>query len=108
MSTSILRRSFAVALLVGLLLSLTLPVLATAESDTTEQAPAETVGETPAPADLPEPAVPIEPAPEEEPTPEWTFRFLVPTSLLIGGLAVIGTTIAYFVKVAKARYRVVS
>lgn len=86
-----------------LLLAFAGPVIAT-----TEDAPAEPPAEeTTVPADVPEPAVSI---PEEAPaesTPEWTFRFLVPATLLIGGLAVIGTIVAYFVKVTRQRYRVV-
>lgn len=122
MSTTMMRRIAYLISLVAVLLALSLPamaspgiVLATAE---TEQ-PADTEGqpaegeEAPAgaevsiPADLPEPAVPIEPEDEAAATPEWTFRFLVPMTLVLGGLAVIGTIIAYFVKVTKARYRVV-
>jgi len=120
-----LRRLVLVASLVTVLLGLSVPVialdgivLATAESD---QAPADTTlapgeeGETPTetttaetePVNVPEPAVVVGADDSAPPTPEWTFRFLLPTTLLLGGLAVVGTTIAYFVKVTKARYRVV-
>ena len=104
MNTSNIRRAAALLSLMALFLALASPALATAESEESE-------GEAPVPAqiseDVPEPAVLIEDPPPADATPEWTFRFLLPTTLALGGLAVVGTTIAYFVRVTKARYRVV-
>ena len=113
MSTSYLRRLVVLGFVVAALLALSAPllaadglVLATAESE--EEAPADA---EPAPAgeqaDVPTPAVAVEPEEDGAAAPEWTFRFLLPTTLALGGLAVVGTTIAYFAKVTKARYRVV-
>lgn len=48
--------------------------------------------------------VPEDPASEE---PPWTFRYLIPTSLVIGALVVVGSIVAYFLKVVRTRYRVV-
>jgi hypothetical protein len=52
--------------------------------------------------------VPAAPAEEPAALPEdvpWTYRYLVPTVLVIGGLAVVVTIIQYFVRVVRARYR---
>jgi hypothetical protein len=106
MTTSYFRRAGALFSVVALILAFASPAFATAESEEPEgEAPA--VAPAPAAEDVPEPAVPIEEAPPADATPEWTFRFLLPTTLALGGLAVVGTTIAYFVRVTKARYRVV-
>jgi len=73
----------------------------------TEEEPAETTPAAEETLDAPAPAVLITDEPEEAAAPEWTFRFLVPVTLLIGGLAVVGTIITYFVKVTRQRYRIV-
>ncbi|WP_420613407.1 hypothetical protein [Candidatus Spongiisocius sp.] len=62
--------------------------------------------ETPA-ADVPVPAVPVPDDPPAEPEPEWSYRFLVPATLLLGTAAVVGAIIMYFVRVTKNRYRVI-
>lgn len=74
-----------------------------------EQAPPTTAAgrETTTTGDAPAPAVPAEEEPEAEETPAWTYRFLVPTALLLGVLTVLGIIIGYFVKVTRSRYRVV-
>ena len=65
----------------------------------------ETDSETP--TNAPEPAIAVpEEAPEDE-TPEWPYRFLVPATLVLGTVAVVGSIIMYFVRVTKNRYRVV-
>jgi hypothetical protein len=54
--------------------------------------------------------VPAIEAPDSEPvevTPSWTYRYLVPTLLVLGVLAVVGTVVQYFIKVVGKRYRVV-
>lgn len=62
--------------------------------------------ETPA-ADVPVPAVPVPDDPPAEPEPEWSYRFLVPATLLLGTAAVVGAIVMYFVRVTKNRYRVI-
>ena len=65
-------------------------------------------GESEAPAaEVPEPAVPIPDDAPTEPDPEWSYRFLVPATLLLGTVAVVGAIIMYFVRVTKNRYRVI-
>lgn len=58
-------------------------------------------------ADAPVPAIPVPDDPPAEPEPEWSYRFLVPATLLLGTVAVVGAIIMYFVRVTKNRYRVI-
>jgi hypothetical protein len=69
-----------------------------------EEAPADEPG---AVIDVPEPAVRVVPEAPIEVEPAWTFRYLVPTSLVIALLVVVGSIVAYFVKVVRTRYRLV-
>jgi len=84
-----------------LLMALAAPALATAEEETGGDAPAETS------IDVPAPAVSIPDEAAAEPNPEWTFRFLLPMTLLLGAVVVVGTIVAYFAKVTRQRYRIV-
>lgn len=63
-------------------------------------------GEAPA-VDAPEPAIPVPDEPPADPEPEWSYRFLVPATLLLGTAAVVGAIIMYFVRVTRNRYRVI-
>ena len=58
-------------------------------------------------AEVPEPAVPVPDDAPAEADPEWSYRFLVPATLLLGTVAVVGAIIMYFVRVTKNRYRVI-
>ncbi len=49
----------------------------------------------------------VPPPDESEPEPEWTFRYLVPATVLLGLVAVVVTVVQYFVRVVRTRYRVV-
>ncbi len=100
MTTRMRLLVFLVALS-AMFLALATPVFGT-EEENAETTPAAEVT-----VDVPAPAILIEEDPAEEATPEWTFRFLIPVTLLIGGLSVVGTIIAYFVKVTRQRYRIV-
>lgn len=86
----------------ALLFAMAAPAVATAEGGT--EAPPETTAPA---ADVPAPAVSIPDEPPAASNPEWTFRFLLPAAMLLGGLVVVGTIIAYFAKVTRHRYRVV-
>ena len=68
---------------------------------------AETGDEAGAAAQAPEPAVAVPDDAPQEPDPEWSYRFLVPTALVLGTVAVVGAIIMYFVRVTRNRYRVV-
>ena len=63
-------------------------------------------GEAPA-VEAPEPAIPVPDEPPAEAEPEWSYRFLVPATLLLGTAAVVGAIIMYFVRVTRNRYRVI-
>jgi hypothetical protein len=54
-----------------------------------------------------EPAVPIEPEQEAAANPDWTYRYLIPTALVLTVLIVLVTSIKYFSDVVRKRYRVV-
>ena len=59
------------------------------------------------PEGVPEPAILIT---EDEGIPEesaWTYRYLIPTSLAIATIIILGNVIQYFRKVVKKRYKVV-
>lgn len=60
-----------------------------------------------APADVPEPAVLVEVPPPKAETPDWTYRYLIPTGLVIGVASIFVTVVLYFVRVVRTRYRVV-
>lgn len=54
-----------------------------------------------------EPATIVEPAPASPEDQPWTTKFLVPTGLALGALAVFVTVVQYFVRVVRSRYKVV-
>ena len=59
------------------------------------------------PEGVPEPAVLVtnnEGIPEE---PAWTYRYLIPTSVAIATIIILGNIIQYFRKVVKKRYKIV-
>ena len=58
-------------------------------------------------SEIPEPAIPVPDEAPAQPDPEWSYRFLVPATLLLGTVAVVGAIIMYFVRVTKNRYRVI-
>lgn len=43
--------------------------------------------------------------PAEEEVPDWTYRFLVPALIALTLAVVVGTTVQYFVRVVRPRYR---
>ena len=98
MTMSARRTLLAFALLIGLVVAA--PALATEES------PTKTETDTPI-VDAPEPAVEIPAAAPDDEAAEWSYRFLVPATMVLGTLAVVGTIFMYFVRVTKNRYRVV-
>ncbi len=93
-------RAILFLLLVPLLLAL--GTLLAAPSGAQDEEPAE----APA-ANVPEPAVPVPEDAPADPDPEWSYRFLVPATMLLGTVAVVGAVIMYFVRVTRNRYRVI-
>lgn len=100
--TTTSRHLFAFSAAFTLLLALAAPALGVVEPP--EEAPTES--ELPL-GDAPEPAIPIPDDPSADETPEWSYRFLVPATMVLGTIAVVGTIFMYFVRVTKNRYRVV-
>ncbi len=53
------------------------------------------------------PAISVPPPPADDAKPPWTTKFLIPTTLILGAVAVFVTVIQYFLKVVRNRYKVV-
>ncbi len=94
-----LSRVLAAAIVVGALFSIA--ATAVAQETTT------TVTETSVPQVDFEPAVPVTTPEATQPLPDWTYRYMVPTALVIALLVVVLTTIQYFTRVVRKRYRIV-
>ena len=96
-------RLSVILLAIGVLfVMLTLPALAQ-EEEGGGDSPTTTVAES---SGL-EPAVPMndeEPAP---PIPDWTYRYLIPTTVVLGLVVILITSIQYFTSVVRKRYRIV-
>jgi hypothetical protein len=85
-------------LLIVALFILALPALAQEDEGTTTTTP---------PAQNLTPAVPIEPAPTPPATPDWTYRYLIPTGLVLAAIVILVTAIRYFTNVVRRRYRII-
>ena len=90
------------ALVLGLFLIITPAISALAdnhmEEDETQQG---TMSEN-----LPVPAIVIEEPPEQIEDVAWTYRFLIPTTVAIATLVILGNVIQYFRQVTRKRYKV--
>lgn len=53
------------------------------------------------------PAVEVESEATEPPLADWTYRYMVPTGLLLAGVIILMTAIRYFTNVVRKRYRIV-
>ncbi len=76
--------------LVAMVLAVALPTLA----QESPEEPAEIV-----------PAVVVEESIPAEPVPDWTYRYLVPTSLALALIFCVITVVLYFTRVVKSRYK---
>ncbi len=54
-----------------------------------------------------EPYIEVEVAESEAVEPQWTYRYLIPTTIALTILLIGGTVVMYFVKVVRSRYTVV-
>jgi hypothetical protein len=54
-----------------------------------------------------DPAVPVTTVPEEPVQADWTYRYFIPTLLVLAALVVVVTVVQYFLMVVRKRYRVV-
>ena len=57
--------------------------------------------------DVPVPAIVIEDAPEQVEDIDWTYRFLIPTTVAIATLVILGNVVQYFRQVTRKRYKVI-
>lgn len=109
------RRSFA--LLTGLImLAAMVPVMATTTTSaegataTTAAGGATATSGAEATTTTAEPIVPavsVEVTQPLEAQPDWTYRYFIPTLLVLAALVVVVTVVQYFVRVVRNRYRVV-
>ena len=90
------------ALVLGLFLIITPAISALADNHTEEdEAQQGTMSEN-----LPVPAIVIEEPPEQIEDVAWTYRFLIPTTVAIATLVILGNVIQYFRQVTRKRYKV--
>ncbi|MCZ6457319.1 MAG: hypothetical protein O6650_08735, partial [Actinobacteria bacterium] len=54
-----------------------------------------------------EPAVPISDEEPLEAVPDWTYRYMIPTTLALAAVIILLTSIRYFTDVVRKRYRIV-
>ena len=97
---SLARKAALLAVVISVFL-LALPAVAQEEETST------TTTSTTAPAVNLTPAVPIEPPSEAPAQPDWTYRFLIPTGIVLAGLVILVTSIRYFTNVVRKRYRII-
>jgi hypothetical protein len=72
-----------------------------------EEQTSTTVAEEPAPTSGIEPAVPMTTPEASETLPDWTYRYMIPTGIVLAVLVIVMTTIQYFTRVVRRRYRIV-
>jgi hypothetical protein len=100
------RAALATLTLAILSLSLSLPAWAQEEGQGTDTTVPAGDGTTLVTTHI-EPAVPVQPPVESPTTPDWTYRYMIPTALLIAVVVVLMTSIRYFTNVVRKRYRIV-
>ena len=59
------------------------------------------------PENLPVPAIIVEEPPEQIEDVAWTYKFLIPTTVAIATLVILGNVIQYFRQVTRKRYKVI-
>lgn len=59
------------------------------------------------PENLPVPAIIIEEPPEQIEDVAWTYKFLIPTTVAIATLVILGNVVQYFRQVTRKRYKVI-
>lgn len=106
---SVVRRHTSVVALLLVLGGLVhLPAMATDE--TTDEATPSTTTVAADPEEggsVAQPAVTAATVPPDDEEVDWTYRYLIPTSLALAAVVVIVTTVQYFVRVVRKRYKVV-
>ncbi|MDP9495841.1 MAG: hypothetical protein M3P87_11440 [Actinomycetota bacterium] len=98
-----LSRALALTILVAAFFSISAAAVATEGTEETGTTLTET---TVPPVDF-EPAVPVTTPDTIEPLSDWTYRYMVPTGIAIALLVAIITSVQYFTRVVRKRYRIV-
>ncbi|HEY7584319.1 MAG TPA: hypothetical protein VIB78_11980 [Acidimicrobiia bacterium] len=106
------RRLLAFLFVCFLVLGLTFPLAASTTTGagtatTVAEGAATTAGESATTGEPIVPAVSVEVTEPPETQPDWTYRFFIPTLLVLAALVVIATVIQYFTRVVRKRYRVI-
>ena len=85
-----------------------LAVLPAVATEGTEEPTSTTVAEEePAPTSDIEPAVPVTTPSETEALPDWTYRYMIPTGVVLAVVVIMVTAVQYFTRVVRRRYRIV-
>lgn len=118
------RRLLSLAAVVLVLLVAAFPVVAATEETTADESATDTTvtgdegtaeegttgeeQEETAPAGpVAPPAVTVPPETADDTPADWTYRYLIPTLLALAVIVVIATTVQYFLRVVRNRYKVV-
>lgn len=101
------RRSIAVLVSAIAVLFFALPSFAAEEEAPVDTVSPTTVADEQSGVVDVAPAVTVPPAAEDDATADWTYRYLIPTLLALAVVVVIATTIQYFMRVVRNRYKVV-
>lgn len=88
-----------------LMLVFVLPVFGASEEG--DEAPADSPSTTVAPSSGLDPAVEVTDEEAIASDADWTYRYLVPTGLLLAVVVAVLTSIRYFTNVVRKRYRIV-
>lgn len=114
LGSGVVRSRRPALLVLGLLLvfGLSSPLGATtttgaSSATTVAEGAATTGGETATTLEAIVPAVSVEVTEPPETQPDWTYRFFIPTLLVLAALVVIVTVVQYFTRVVRNRYRVI-
>lgn len=100
------RNSLLVLLAVVLVTSLSLTAVGTTEGE--EGGDDGGVGSTTTTIDSGlTPAVPVSDDEAAAPPADWTYRYLIPTGLILAAIVVLITAVKYFTDVVRKRYRIV-
>lgn len=94
------RISAVLVAIAALFVVIAVPVFAQDEEETTEPT---IISES---SGL-EPAVPIPDEKPPEAVPDWTYRYMIPTTLALVAVVILLTSIRYFTDVVRKRYRIV-
>ena len=63
--------------------------------------------QAPAPTSDIEPAVPVTTPSQTEALPDWTYRYMIPAGIVLAVVVIMMTTVQYFTRVVRRRYRIV-